>query len=85
MDALSLLVTQCRTKTENRTSALQHIKQIQAASPLSTISTVRLTTEEVSVAREPMKERSVMVRRIEFGEFLYEYSFRRGMTNKRVR
>jgi len=70
VDALSLLVTQCRTNTENKISALQHIKQIHAASPLRTMSTVKLTTDEVSVAREPTKERSVIVRRTEFGEFL---------------
>lgn len=29
----SLDVTQCRTRTEKRTSALQHMRQIQAASP----------------------------------------------------
>lgn len=39
---LSLEVTQWRTRTEKRISALQHMRQSQAASPLRTIRTVRL-------------------------------------------
>jgi hypothetical protein len=56
----SLLVTQCRTRTQNKISALQHMRQIQPGSPLRTIRIVRLTTDVVSVAHEPTKERKAM-------------------------
>lgn len=54
---LSFDVTQCRTNTQNKMSALQHIRHIQPGSPFSTMRIVKLTTEVVRVAREPMSER----------------------------
>ena len=79
-------VTQWRTRTEKRISELQHIRQIQAASPLRTIRIVRLlfgfnkgksqqwgltyTTLEVRVPRLPAKERKAIVRRAELGLLL---------------
>lgn len=42
VEALSLDVIQCRTRTLNRISMLQHIRQIHPGSPLRTITVVRL-------------------------------------------
>lgn len=87
VDALSLVVIQCRTRTEKRTaecqpeshedvwdrdalSTLQQIKQIQPGSPLSTMTKVRLTTDEVRVAQDPMKVRRATVRTWEFRLYL---------------
>lgn len=41
VEELSLDVTQWRTMTEKRTSALQHMRQTQAGSPLRTMRMVR--------------------------------------------
>lgn len=58
-DEESLDVTQCRTRTEKRMSALQHMRQIQAASPLRTIRTVRFLFEIISkMVVGPRDERS---------------------------
>jgi hypothetical protein len=69
---LSFDVTQCRTNTQKRISALQHMRQIQPGSPFSTIRMVRLTTEVVRVAREPMSERLAMRWSVGFALFWYE-------------
>lgn len=42
VEELSLEVTQCKTITEKSTSALQHMRQTHAGSPLRTIRIVRL-------------------------------------------
>jgi len=63
---LSLDVTQCSTSEQNRISALQQMKQTQAGSPCSIMRTVRLTTEVVRVAREPISERLAIRRSVGF-------------------
>lgn len=73
-EGLSFDVTQCKTTTQNRMSALQHMRQIQPGSPLRTIRTVRLTTLVVRVARDPTSEREAMRFSLGFVEFWYEYS-----------
>lgn len=68
---VSFDVTQCNTTTEKSTSALQHMRQTHAGSPLRTMRTVRFTTADVRVARAPKKERTAIVLSGESGEFLY--------------
>jgi hypothetical protein len=52
-------------------SALQHIRQIQEASPLRTIRMVKLTILEAKVQQLPIKERNATVLSLE-SAFLYE-------------
>lgn len=68
--ALSSEVIQWRTRTENRISMLQHMRQIQPGSPFSTITTVRFTTLETRVQQLPAKVRRATVRAWELRLFL---------------
>jgi hypothetical protein len=81
----SLLVTQWRTEIQNKMSALQIVKQIQAGSPLRTMRIVRLVTEVVRVAQEPTKERQAMRLRRGLALVWYECKPRRGTMKRRVR
>ena len=68
----------------NLLSALQHMRQIHDASPLSTMRTVRLAMLDASVQQLPMNERNATVLSLE-SAFPYEYSFRSGMMKRIVR
>lgn len=71
--------------TQKRISALQIVKQIQAGSPSKTIRIVRLVTEVVRVAHEPIKERKAMRFRRGLALVWYEWRPRRGIIKRRVR